>query len=160
MIMNTDKQLRDQLVQMIAGEHAHVSLDNALKGIPQKATGIRPDRVPYSVWQLAEHIRITQWDIVKFSSDPEHISPPWPVGYWPEKEAPEDPQAWKQCLASIRKDREMMIEMILDPETDIMKPFPYGDGQNLLREALLIIDHTSYHTGEIIVVRRLLGIWK
>src|SRR5690606_9118057 len=108
-MMDKDKRLREQLVQMIAGEHAHVSLDNALKGIPEKSIGIRPDKVPYSIWQLAEHIRITQWDIVKFSSDPEHASPNWPDDYWPEREAPGDLPAWKQCLASIRKDRATMI---------------------------------------------------
>jgi hypothetical protein len=158
--MEKDQVLRDQLIEMLTGEHAHVNLDSALKGMPEKLIGIRPDKIPYSIWQLTEHIRITQWDIVEFSRNDQHISPRWPQGYWPKNEAPQDISEWKGSLSSIKRNRDSLIEMIADPNNNLLQPFPHGQGQNLLREALLVIDHTSYHTGEIIVVRRLLGSWK
>lgn len=152
--------LRKQLIEMLTGEHAHVSLDNALKGMPQKLIGVRPEKIPYSIWQITEHIRITQWDIVEFCKDAKHVSPKWPQGYWPKNEGPEDISEWKESLGTIQREREEMIRMIEDPNKQLLQPFPYGQGQTLLREALLIIAHTSYHTGEIIVVRRLLESWK
>jgi len=158
--MEKDQVLRDQLIEMLTGEHAHVNFDNAIKGIPEKLIGVRPDKIPYSIWQITEHIRITQWDILEFSRKEQHISPKWPQGYWPKNEAPQDISEWKESLRLIKNNRDSLIEMIADHNNDLLRPFPYGQGQNLLREALLVIDHTSYHTGEIIVVRRLLGSWK
>jgi hypothetical protein len=157
--MEKDKKLRRQIIDMLNGEDAHVSLDNALKGIHEKLLGLKPERIPYSIWQLTEHIRITQWDIVEFSSNPKHISPPWPTGYWPKRETPLDNTEWNESLEKIKADRKKMAALISDPGNDLYKPFNHGKGQTLLREALLILDHTSYHTGEIIVIRRLLNTW-
>ena len=119
--------------------------------------GVKPDKLPYSIWQLVDHIRITQWDMVEFSKDASHKSPKWPDEYWPKEAAPKDDAAWNKALTQIDTDLEMFIDML--KTGDIYKPFPYGTGQNLLREALQIADHTAYHTGEIIVVRRFLNAW-
>jgi hypothetical protein len=157
---NSIKMLRDQLISFLQEEHAHASLETALKDLPEKLFGIKPRDLPYTIWQLTEHIRITQWDIVEFSEkDGKHISPEWPSGYWPKEKAPADLKQWKGTLKAIKKDRERMVELIADPQNDLYKPFTFGQGQTLLREALLIVDHTSYHTGEIIVLRRILNAW-
>ena len=157
---NNNKELVKQLKDMLMAGNAHVSLNDAFKDVPQKIRGIVPDKLPYSIWQLAEHIRIAQWDILGFSSNPRHVSPKWPEEYWPKEKAPKDDAAWKKCIKQIKTDREAFIALLEDMETDLYKPFPHGDGQNLLREALLIADHNSYHVGEVIAIRRLLGDWK
>ena len=157
---NNNKELVKQLKDMLMAGNAHVSLNDAFKDVPQKIRGIVPDKLPYSIWQLAEHIRIAQWDILGFSSNPRHVSPKWPEEYWPKEKAPKDDAAWKKCIKQIKTDREAFIVLLEDVETDLYKPFPHGDGQNLLREALLIADHNSYHVGEVIAIRRLLGDWK
>jgi hypothetical protein len=157
---NSIKLLRDQLVSFLKEEHAHVSLETALNDLPEKLIGTKPKDLPYTIWQLTEHIRITQWDIVEFSvKDGKHISPEWPSGYWPKEKAPAGIKEWKATLKAFKKDRERMVELIEDPQNDLNKPFTFGQGQTLLREALLIIDHTAYHTGEIIVLRRILNAW-
>lgn len=140
--------------------HAHATLEDALKGLPTDLRGVVPKDLPYSIWQLVEHIRITQWDIVEFSTNPDHESPEWPEGYWPKEHAPHSEKAWTESLHKIEADRETFIKALKKPDADLYTPFPHGDGQNLLREAILLIDHTSYHVAEIIVLRRLLGAWK
>ncbi len=154
-----NKELVKTLEQLLEGGQAHATFDDAVKHLPAKLRGVVPDGMPYSIWQLVEHIRITQWDILEFSRDPKHKSPSWPEGYWPKETAPVDEAAWKKCLAQIKSDLKEFIDLLKDPDVDLYAPFPHGDGQHLLREALLIADHTSYHTGEIIVLRRLLGAW-
>ena len=160
--MNTGntKEVIKQLKDLLLAGNAHVSLNNAFKDVPENIRGIVPDKLPYSIWQLAEHIRIAQWDILEFSHNPRHVSPKWPEGYWPKETAPKDEEAWKNCIIRIKKDREAFIALLEDPEVDLYKPFAHGDGQNLLREALLIADHNSFHVGEVIAIRRLLGDWK
>jgi len=148
-----------QLKDLLLGDNAHVSLNDALKGIPSDKRGIVPPGLPYSLWQLAEHVRIAQWDILEFSRNPDHRSPKWPEGYWPKEAAPKDDAAWNHCLSQINDDREAFVALLTD-DADLYTPFPHGDGQNLLREALLIADHNSYHAGEVIALRRLFGIWK
>ena len=157
---NHHKEIVKQLKDLLLAGNAHVSLNNAFKDVPEKIRGMVPDKLPYSIWQLAEHIRIAQRDILEFSRNPRHISPKWPEGYWPKENAPKDDAAWKNCIVQIKKDREAFIELLEDIEVDLYKPFPHGEGQNLLREALLIADHNSYHVGEIIAIRRMLGDWK
>ena len=156
---NTNEVIK-QLKDLLLAGNAHVSLNNAFKDVAENIRGILPDKLPYSIWQLAEHIRIAQWDILEFSHNPRHVSPKWPEGYWPKEAAPKDEEAWKNCIIRIKKDREAFIALLEDPEVDLYKPFAHGDGQNLLREALLIADHNSYHVGEVIAIRRLLGDWK
>lgn len=150
----------EALEELLKGGHAHATFEDAVKGVPVKLRGVVPEGMPYSIWQLAEHIRITQSDILEFSRDPAYQSPPWPEGYWPKDPVPPDEDAWKHCLSEIRKDTQAFIALLKKPDADLYTPFQHGNGQHLLREAMLIADHTSYHTGEIIVIRRLLGNWK
>ncbi len=149
-----------QLKELITKGNAHVTLEEALKGIPAKLRGVVPEGPPYSLWQIAEHIRITQHDILDFSRNPKYKAIKWPDNYWPKEKAPKDTAAWNDCIKQIKKDAKEFIALLEDKDVDLYTPFKWGDGQNLLREALLIADHTSYHTGEIIVIRRLLGDWK
>ncbi len=153
--------LRKQLFTLLQGGEAHAGFDDAIKDFPAELRGSVPDRLPYSAWQLLEHMRIAQRDILNFSAPPTGGYHPlkWPDAYWPESPQPPSAQSWDQTIAAIRTDREHFEALIQKPEADLFKPFRWGNGQNLLREALLIADHTAYHLGELIVLRRLLGIW-
>lgn len=157
---NETKQVVEQLKWLLNGGYAHVTFENATTKLPAKYRGIIPDGLPYSIWQLVEHIRIAQWDILEFSKGPKHISPQWPAGFWPKKSTPPDSNAWGNALRQIKRDRKGFIALLEENSGDIYTPFPWGDGQNLLREALLIADHTAYHVGEIIAIRRLLEVWR
>jgi len=150
--------LVNELIKLLNGGSAHVSLDEALHGLPANVRGIKPDKLPYSIWQLVEHIRIAQWDMLKFSQDEKHESPRWPEGYWVEDVAPKDDTEWKNSLKQIKDERNEFIGLL--KSGDIYKAIPHGDGQSILREALQIADHNAYHTAEIIMVRRLLGAWQ
>jgi len=147
-----------ELVKLLNGGGAHAGLDDALDGLSEKLRGVKPDNLPYSIWQLVEHIRIAQWDMVKFSQDEKHESPQWPEGYWVKNIAPKDDAEWKISLKQIKDDRDEFIDLLKSGE--IYKAIPHGNGQSMLREALQIADHNAYHTAEIIVIRRLLGDWR
>lgn len=151
--------IRNEIIFLLNGGNAHVSLDEALKDLSLPVAGVKHKNVPYTIWQLVEHIRITQWDIVEFSKGPAHKSPQWPDEYWPNVLKPDNQSQWDNSLAQIRSDRKAFIDLTTDPSTDLYTTFPHGTGQNLLREALLIADHNSYHIGQIILIRRLLGEW-
>ena len=140
--------------------NAHATFEDAVKDIPHKLLGEIPQGLPYSLWQLIEHIRITQWDILEFSRNPKHQSPPWPEGYWPKEKAPAHAGDHKRSIDQTLADRKAFVDLLKKSPDDLHTPLKHGDGQTLFREALLIIDHTAYHTGEIIVLRRLLGNWK
>jgi hypothetical protein len=148
------------LEEAMVGSNAHASFDDAVRDIPHDLLGSIPTHLPYSIWQLVEHIRITQWDILEFSRDPHHKSPHWPDDYWPREKAPAHSGDWQKSLDRIAADRKTFIALLRKAGEDIYAALPHGDGQSLFREAVLIIDHTSYHTGEIIVLRRLLKSWK
>jgi uncharacterized damage-inducible protein DinB len=148
-----------QLTELLTKGNAHITFEEAVKGLPDDLRSIKTQHMPYTIWQLVEHIRIAQWDILKFSEGPEHQSPKWPEKYWPAADAPESEQAWQQSLEEIQADKQAFIRLLHDRQNQLLEPFPYGNGQNLLREALLIADHTSYHTGQIVLLRRLLGNW-
>lgn len=162
--MSTQKSNNNLLIKslthLLKKGNAHASLDDALQNISFDLLGEKPGNLPYSIWQLAEHIRIAQWDILEFCRNKKHISPKWPDGYWPSETKPVSEAAWEKCIEQINADRKSFVELLSDPEVDIYKPFDYGDGQTLLKEALVLADHNSYHTGEIIIVRRLLNDWK
>jgi hypothetical protein len=157
---NEKETLHKELVALLSKGSAHSPVEDILDGIPFDTLGKVPRSLPYSIWQLAEHIRIAQWDMVEFSKSARHKSPKWPDEYWPKEKAPTDAAAWENCIKQIKKDRKAFIKLLDKDGVDIYAPFPHGDGQNLLHEALQIADHTSYHLGEILVLRRLLGIWK
>jgi DinB superfamily len=158
--IRNNQEVVKQLKDLILKGNAHATLEHALTDIPEAALGKVPAKLPYSLWQLAEHIRITQWDILEFSKDSNHQSPKWPDDYWPKEKAPKESNAFEKCVKQIKKDRKEFIALLEKEDVDLYTPFAHGQGQNLLREALLIADHTSYHVGEVIVIRRLLGIWK
>lgn len=149
-----------ELEAMLNGGNAHATFEEAVKNIPHDLLGKVPDGLPYSLWQLIEHIRITQWDILEFSRDSAHQSPDWPAGYWPKEPAPAHIADLKKTIDQIKADRQAFVHLLHKAGAELYTPFPHGDGQTLFREALLIADHTSYHTGEIILLRRLLNDWK
>ncbi|MGN6640932.1 MAG: DinB family protein [Mucilaginibacter sp.] len=151
------KILINELIKLLEGGSAHASLDDALKGLPKELRGVKPDKLPYSIWQLVEHIRIAQWDMLEFSKHEKHRSPKWPDEYWVKETAPADDEAWNRSVKQIDDDRDEFISLL--KSEDIYQNIPHGDGQNILREALQIADHNSYHIAEIIVIRRLLGAW-
>jgi hypothetical protein len=150
--------LINELVKLLEGGGAHATLKDALNGLPANLRGVKPNNLPYSIWQLAEHIRIAQWDMLEFSKDGSHKSPKWPDDYWPKEAEPADDDAWDKTLDQINADRDEFIALL--KSTDIYEKIPHGDGQTILREALQMADHTAYHTSEIILLRRLLGAWK
>lgn len=156
--MNNDALIQ-QLIALLTKGNAHATFHDAVKNIPFEDLGKIADNLPYSIWQITEHIRITQKDILDFSANENYKELNWPDDYWAKETAPADESAWQDCLAKIDEDLNEFIELLKNSE-DIYKPFEHGDGQNLLREAFLIADHNSYHTGEIIILRRLLGNWK
>jgi len=151
----TQRALRDHLAALLRGGHAHITFDKAVRAFPLDRAGIRPRGLPHSAWALLEHIRLAQEDILRFSQSADYVSPPWPEGYWPPSPAPESDQQWNASLRAYRKDLAEFEAMILDPAQDLYKKFPWGDGQTLLREALTIADHTSYHLGQLMLVRKL-----
>jgi hypothetical protein len=155
---NQHEILITELVKLLNGGSAHASLDEALGDLPADLRGAKPDNLPYSIWQLVEHIRIAQWDMLKFSENEKHESPSWPEGYWVKEITPKDETEWRKSLQQIDDDRHQFIQLL--KSGDIYKAIPHGDGQSILREALQIADHNAYHTAEIIVIRRLLEAWK
>lgn len=156
--MKTEETTINELIKLLEGGGAHATLKDAIADLPPNMRGAKPYNLPYSIWQLLEHIRIAQWDMLEFSRDANHQSPEWPDGYWPKETEPADERIWKNSVKEIEKQQEEFIELL--KTQDIYKPIPHGDGQSILREALQIADHTSYHISEIIIIRRLLNSWK
>jgi len=148
------------VLYLLNGGGAHARFDDAVKDLPEHLRGEKPRGLPHSVWMLLEHLRMAQWDILEFSRNPKHQSPKWPEGYWPETEAPSSAAAWNKSVQQFRKDLKAMQSLIANPKTDLYATIPWGDGQTILREALLVADHNAYHIGQIIDVRRLLAVWK
>lgn len=151
--------LRNHLVDLLIGRNAHVDIESALKGLPAKLRGAKPKGSPHTLWQLLEHIRIAQWDILEFSRNKKHVSPPWPEGYWPKTDAPPSPAAWSKSFKQVRDDLKSMEKLVRNKKSDLFRPIPHGDGQTLLREALLLADHNAYHVGQLVTVRKLLDAW-
>lgn len=151
---NENKVIIDEVVKLLQGGSAHIGLKDALNKLPAKLRGTKPDNLPYSIWQLVEHIRIAQWDMLQFCIDANHQSPKWPDNFWPKETSPENDDAWEKSLQQIDSDLDKFIKLV--KTEDIYKELPHGDGQNILREALQIADHTAYHISEIVVIRRLL----
>ncbi len=153
--------LVQQLSALLRGGQAHASFAAAVENFPIASRGVVPDRLPYSAWQLVEHLRLAQRDILDFCAPPpggyRHLA--WPAAYWPSEAMPPEPDSWDRSLEAIQADLQAFEALLTKPGTNLFTPFAWGDGQNLLREALLIADHNSYHTGELLVLRRLLGAW-
>jgi DinB superfamily len=156
---HSDKALREHLLSLLGGGNAHLSFDKTVAGFPFDLCGLKPEGIPYSAWQILEHLRIAQWDILEFSRNPQHVSPAWPEGYWPSTDMPSDEAAWRESAKAFRADLKAMEDLVRNPRTDLLAKIPHGDGQTLLREALLTADHNAYHLGQLVLIRRLLGAW-
>jgi uncharacterized damage-inducible protein DinB len=152
--------LRQHLLDLLRGRNAHADFDTVVADFPSRLRGVKPPGAPHTAWQLLEHIRLAQWDILEFSRNGKHKSPPWPEGYWPKTEAPPNAAAWNNSLRSFRADLKAMAKLVADKNTDLFAKIPHGTGQTILREALLVADHNSYHLGQMVLLRRLLGTWK
>jgi DinB superfamily len=151
--------LRKHVIYLLKGGGAHVDFDSAISGLPAKLRGAQPAGSPHTPWRLLEHMRIAQWDILEFSRNAAHVSPDFPEGYWPKGDAPPSAAAWAKSVKSFRSDRRQMERLVSSPSTDLYARIQHGDGQTILREALLAADHNAYHLGELVLVRRLLGAW-
>jgi len=154
---NQDKFIISELTKLLLGGSAHISLQDALKGLKPANRGAKVEQMPYTIWQLVEHIRVAQWDMLQFSKDAEHKSPKWPEDYWPGETAPVHEAAWNGSLSQINSDLDEFIELM--EHGNLYQKLPHGDGQTILREALQIADHNAYHIGEIVAMRRILGDW-
>ena len=155
----SDQQLRDHVLYLLRGGGAHLDFERAVAGLPADLRGGRAAGIPHSPWQLVEHMRICQWDILEFSRNPDHVSPDFPDGYWPETDAPPDDVAWDKCLTAFREDLQAMVDLVADESVDLFARIPWGTGQTILREALLVADHNAYHLGQLVIVRKALGAW-
>jgi hypothetical protein len=153
-------ELRKHTLDLLKSEGAHAGFEAAIGDFPAELRGVKPADVPYSAWQLLEHMRIAQWDILEFSRNPNHVSPKWPDGYWPETVSPPTATAWEESAKVFRRDLAAMEKLVSDVSTDLFGRIPHGQGQTILREALLVADHNAYHLGQLILMRRLLGAWK
>jgi len=160
MAKGNDKSVREHVVNLLTKGQAHVTFEDAVKGIPVELRGKRPKGAEYSAWQLLEHLRIAQTDILEFSRDAKHVSPEWPGGYWPKSAAPPDEKAWDKSVRAFKRDLKAMVALVSDETKDLYTPFAHGDGQTLLREALLTADHNAYHVGQLVMVRKMLGCWR
>ena len=147
-------------MSLLKGGNAHIDFESAIKGLPAELRGKRPKGFPHSPWELLEHLRLSQSDILEFSRDAKHQSPKWPEGYWPKTPAPPSASAWTKSVKQFRADLDAMCELVENPSTDLFARIPHGEGQTILREALLVADHNAYHLGQLVLVRRLLGAWK
>lgn len=152
-----DKALREQLIQLLDSEHAHLKFDDAVKDFPPELRGKRPAGSPHSAWELLEHLRIAQSDILEFTRDPNHASPKFPDGYWPSTEAPPTDTAWDESVAAYRADLRAFSALTADESIDLFARIAHGDGQTVLREILLAADHNAYHLGQLVLVKKILG---
>jgi hypothetical protein len=152
------EELRKQLLYHLSGHGAHIDFAAAVEGFPFELAGKGVPNLEHTAWQLVFHLQIAQWDMLRFCTDPKHMSPEYPSGYWPESGAPADQERWKQAVDSFQSDLKAMADLVRDPGNDLFTPFAHGSGQNLLQEAIQIIDHNSYHIGQLVDIRMLLGV--
>ncbi|CAN5209012.1 DinB family protein [soil metagenome] len=157
--MITPDRYRETVARLLDWDEAHAGFDKALSGIPPELRGVPPEGLPYSPWQLLEHLRLAQRDILDFCRDPDYTQPEWPEDYWPPTPAPRSADEWERSVEAFRGDRDALRRLASDPDLDLTAEIPHGEGQTYLRELLLVADHNAYHLGQLVVVRRLLGIW-
>ena len=155
----SEHDFRDHVSRLLAWEEAHVGFEKAVGGIPEAARGRRLEGVPYSAWQLLEHLRLAQHDILDFCVNPKYTEMKWPDDYWPEDPAPPSAEAWDASVRQFVADRAALQAIASDTSRDLTAKIPHGSGQTYLRELLLVADHTAHHIGQLVVVRRLLGVW-
>ncbi len=153
-----DKHLRDQVLFLLKGGGAHVSFDAAMGDWPLQLAGVKVANFPHTAWMLLEHMRLGQWDILEFSRNSKHVSPKWPEGYWPASEAAASEKAWIASIDAFKKDLRTIARLVADRKVDLYARIPWGDGQTILREALLVADHNAYHLGQLVMLRKSIGI--
>ena len=158
--MSTPEDVREQLLRALQGGSAHPEVTSALGGVPAEARGRRAPGLPHTLWQLLEHLRIAQRDILDFGRTPDHESPPFPEGYWPESEAPPSDAAWAESIEAIRGDLDALQKIVADRKIDLTAPIPHLDGPTWFREVMLVVSHNAYHLGQFVQVRRALGCWE
>jgi hypothetical protein len=156
---NSDASLRKHLVDLLKGGSAHVQFMDALEEFPANKRGTFAPGLPHTGWQLLEHSRIAQWDILEFSRNPNHVSPGFPEGYWPKTPGPPADAEWDKSVRQFQHDLNEMIELVNNPRTDLFARIPHGESQTILREALVLADHNAYHLGQLVDLRRALGTW-
>lgn len=154
-----DAALRKHVVELLTLGHAHATFEQAVKGLPTELQGKAPKGAEHSPWQILEHLRLAQWDILDFSRNAKYKALKWPDDYWPKEKAPPDEKSWDKSVRAYKRDLKEMVALIADEKTDLFAKIPHGDGQTILREALLVADHNAYHIGQLVLVRRLLGAW-
>lgn len=155
----SDQSVREHVLYLLKDGGAHLGFEQAIAGLPEELRGEKINGVPHAPWRLLEHMRICQWDILEFSRNSNHVSPEFPDGYWPEGDAPPAPESWDQSVEKFKDDLQGMVDLVANPDTDLYAPIPHGDGQTILREALLVADHNAYHLGQLVFLRRSLGAW-
>jgi hypothetical protein len=158
--MQEEALLRKQLVTLLTGSEAHANFDDAVKNLPPELRGKTPKGAEHSPWQLLEHLRLAQWDILDFSRNPDYQEKKWPEDYWPKSPEPPTEKDWDESVKAFHKDLKAMCDLMEDESTDLFAKIPHGSGQTILREALLVADHNAYHVGQLILARQLLGAWK
>ncbi|MFW5745723.1 MAG: DinB family protein [Spirochaetota bacterium] len=155
-----NEEAKARLVPALRGRGAHLGLAEAVRDFPGELMNEKPANVPYTFWHMLEHIRIAQWDLMRYASDSEHVSPEWPRGYWPAPDDVTDEAGWDATVAAIRADRDELIGVIEDPACNVLEPVAHMDGRSIMRAALLVIDHTAYHLGEFVMARQMAGAWE
>jgi len=149
--------MRKELVRLLRSGGAHASFDDIVSGFSVKHRGLKPAGAPHTAWQLLEHMRIAQWDIVEYTRNPEHVSPEFPAGYWPTADAPPDAKAWNASIAAFKKDLRSMQQLVEDTKNDLFATLTHANGATIFGQALLVVDHNSYHLGQLMTVRKSLG---
>jgi hypothetical protein len=155
-----ESEAKERLVRSLRGKGAHLSFDEAVRDFPEDLLNTKPPNVPYTFWHQVEHIRIAQWDILRYVVDPDHVSPSWPGGYWPDQDAKADLAAWQRSIASFHADLASLVNLIQAPDTRVLAPVAHNAGRSLMGSALVVIDHNAYHLGELVMGRQILGAWK
>jgi hypothetical protein len=151
--------MRKQLLALLGGGNAHLTFDQAVADFPLEYINHKPPNVPYTPWHLLEHIRIAQWDILEFVRNPDHVSPPWPKGYWPSPDEQANEARWQKTIADFRADLKAIENLVTDPNTDLLAPIPHAKDYTIFREILLVADHNAYHIGEFAILRQVMGVW-
>ncbi len=157
--MSNEQVLREHLIRVLDWQDAHATFETILRAWPPDRQAVKPKACPHTAWQLLEHLRICQWDILQFSRDRQHVSPDFPDGYWPDSETPPSPNAWDQSIDRFREDLAELKRVLAGPSVDLFAPIAHGEGQTVLREALLVADHNAYHLGQLLLLGRRLECW-
>lgn len=158
-IKDPHEQLREHIVYLLDGGGAHARFDDVVKDMPETLRGVKPQGLPHTAWMMLEHLRMAQADILEFSTNPKYKARNWPADYWPKTEAPPSVAAWDKSIEQFHKDLKKIQALVENSKTDLFAQIPWGDGQTILREALLVADHNAYHLGQLVDVRRILGTW-